>query len=125
MRVAFIDAGKVSNFHQEAISRMTGLELVGVYDAAAEVSARQAMHWGVRTYENFERLLGDERVEGVYVLTPPATHADLALRSLEAEKHVPIEKPVSPSQEDLARVAQAARATDKGSDAGAQLHLHA
>ncbi len=60
-------------------------------------------------YSDLEELLGDTRVRLVSVCTPTESHVDLALRALEAGKHVLVEKPVALSAERMAPLVRAAR----------------
>jgi predicted dehydrogenase len=50
-----------------------------------------------RTTRDFEEILRDETLEAVCIATPVATHASLARRALERDKHVLIEKPMTRS----------------------------
>jgi predicted dehydrogenase len=61
----------------------------------------------VRT-ERFEDVLDDPCVEAVSIATSVPTHATLALRALEAGKHVFVEKPLATSVADARAVAQRA-----------------
>ena len=40
-------------------------------------------------------VLGDPQIEAVVVATPAASHFDLAIKAIEAGKHVLIEKPMA------------------------------
>ena len=53
-------------------------------------------------------VLADESVEAVALATPVPTHADLAVRVLEAGKHCFVEKPLAQSVADAERVLAAA-----------------
>jgi predicted dehydrogenase len=55
-------------------------------------------------------ILADESVEAVVIATPPATHAELALRCIEAGRHVLVEKPLADSCEAGLSIVQAAEA---------------
>ena len=57
----------------------------------------------VRQTQNFDEMLDDPALDAVAIVTPVATHCDLAMRALEAGKHVFVEKPLAPSS-DEARV---------------------
>lgn len=57
---------------------------------------------------DFDALLADEDVQLVSVCTPTDTHVELALRALDAGKHVLVEKPVALSSADVQRLADAA-----------------
>jgi predicted dehydrogenase len=55
-------------------------------------------------------VLADESVEAVVIATPPATHAELALRCIEAGRHVLVEKPLADSCDAGLSIVQAAEA---------------
>ena len=64
----------------------------------------------VRGYTDPEGLLEDPAVHLVSICTHTDTHVDLAVRALEAGKHVLVEKPLALTSTDARRVAEAARA---------------
>jgi len=43
-------------------------------------------------------------LDGIFVVTPPATHADLAVKAMETGKHVFIEKPLAENIEECYRI---------------------
>jgi predicted dehydrogenase len=49
----------------------------------------------VEVTDNFNEVLKDPRVDAVAIATPVSSHFDLALRSLQAGKHVFVEKPIA------------------------------
>lgn len=53
-------------------------------------------------------VFGDRAVAAVVIATPAATHAALARRALDADKHVFVEKPLALSTEDAAELASTA-----------------
>ena len=60
-----------------------------------------------RTYLDTDALLAEPDIDGVLILTPPSTHAELALAAVSAGKHVLIEKPMTTTLEDAKRVLKA------------------
>jgi predicted dehydrogenase len=63
----------------------------------------------VRRTQDFDEMLDDPQLDAVAVVTPVATHYDLAMRALEAGKHVFVEKPLAASSgeaRDLIRTAE-------------------
>jgi len=57
---------------------------------------------------NYDELFEDPDVEAVYIATPNATHAELAIKAMQHGKHVLCEKPMALSREEgelMARVA--------------------
>lgn len=71
-----------------------------------------ARHPGARTTNSYEQLLDDPDIDAVAIVTPVATHYDLASAALEAGKHVLIEKPLAGSSLQAAELIQ--RAQDAG-----------
>ncbi len=62
---------------------------------------------------DLDALLQRDDVDVVYVATPPATHLDLAVRALEAGKHVLVEKPMAMSADEVERLFEVASAHDR------------
>ncbi len=62
----------------------------------------------VRGYTRPGEMLDDPNVELVSICTPTPTHVELAIRALEAGKHVLLEKPIAISSRDVAKLANAA-----------------
>jgi predicted dehydrogenase len=100
----------VSELHAAAISRSSVATLIGVFDPQTELAERRSSDWSCTAYESLESLLADDAVDAVFVLTPTQTHVDAAVQSLEAGKHVLVEKPVAENLADLERLLRAAHA---------------
>jgi predicted dehydrogenase len=63
----------------------------------------------IRVSDDIDDVLNDESVEAVAIATPPATHAELSLRCLEAGRHLLVEKPLADSYdagESIVRTAE-------------------
>jgi predicted dehydrogenase len=59
----------------------------------------------VKAAASYERVLADPAVDAVAIATPVATHFDLVRAALEAGKHVLVEKPLTSSASDGAKLA--------------------
>ena len=87
--------GGMGYYHGTAARSTPGLEFVATCDPSADRrKAAEADFTGVRAYEHVDELAGDDDVEIAVIATPPAFHAELALRLLRAGKHVACEKPL-------------------------------
>ncbi|MCE0762145.1 Gfo/Idh/MocA family oxidoreductase [Pseudonocardia kujensis] len=86
-----------------------GLHLEYLCDLNAD-RARQVLgnYSTVRISTSLDEVLADPAVSAVAIATPAATHFDVAMRALEAGKHVLIEKPLAPSYEEGRRLVEAA-----------------
>ena len=94
VRIGLLGYGAIGPEHVEAIALTEGLELAAVCDAdPLRVRAAQQLGPDLRGHARAEDLLADDRVDLVVVSTPPDTHAQWALRALEAGKSVVVEKP--------------------------------
>jgi scyllo-inositol 2-dehydrogenase (NADP+) len=110
VRVGILGYGAIGHEHNAAIQLTDGLELVAVCDPnPARVAAAQELAPSVRGVED---LLAQDDVDLVVVSTPPATHAEWALRCLEAGKSVVVEKPFCITVDEADR--QIAAAAERG-----------
>jgi predicted dehydrogenase len=64
----------------------------------------------IRVTDNPEEVFADPRIEAVIIATPVHTHFDLAISSLNAGKHVLVEKPLARTVEEVDRIGSLARA---------------
>jgi predicted dehydrogenase len=101
VRIAFAGGGMVSEMHAAAIEAVPGAELVGVLDANRARAEARARAWSCRAYHDLRELFGDAAVEAVFVLTPTASHVEVARAALDAGKHVLVEKPVARGMDEL------------------------
>jgi predicted dehydrogenase len=83
------------------------LELVGGGSGPSAESARREFHFA-RVAPSAEELIADEAIDAVVIATRHATHAELAIRALEAGKHVFCEKPLVLAHDELEAVLAAA-----------------
>lgn len=63
-------------------------------------AAKETYPW-IKTYQDIETALKDPNVDAVAIATKPFTHHALAIKALNANKHLWIEKPVTDSIKDL------------------------
>jgi predicted dehydrogenase/nucleoside-diphosphate-sugar epimerase len=101
--IGLIGAGYVSKFHLLALQRLSNVTITGVCDL--DVARAQAT--GCRPFASTRELYA-AGVDVVHILTPPASHAALAMEALEHGCHVLVEKPLATSAEDCDRIAAAA-----------------
>jgi predicted dehydrogenase len=82
-------------------ARHAATELLWICDSTDDRAIQAAEHApGVGITDSLDTVLDDPRVEAVALVTPAATHADLALKCLRAGRHVLVEKPLACSVAD-------------------------
>jgi predicted dehydrogenase len=77
-----------------------------------------------QTTADLDELLADPGLDAVVLATPVPTHADLAVRALEAGKHCFVEKPLAQSVADAERAVDAAQRTGRVLMVGHLLEYH-
>src|ERR1700680_659760 len=95
LRIGLVGAGYISEFHVRAIERISNARIVGVTD----VTVSRAKHLAARfkipgIYSNIDDMFS-VGVDVVHILTPPSSHAQLAIAALENSCHVLVEKPLA------------------------------
>jgi len=94
-------------------------------DADGDALARAAAALRVpRTSTSLDEVLADPDVDAVVLATPVPTHADLAVRVLEAGKHCFVEKPLAQSAADAERAVEAAQGAGRILMVGHLLEYH-
>ncbi|PZR69007.1 MAG: hypothetical protein DLM63_02915, partial [Solirubrobacterales bacterium] len=92
------------------LDALPGAELTWCCDGRLEVRERFApVFRGARFTDDLDQLLADPGLDAVVLATPVPTHADLAVRVLQAGKHCLVEKPLAQSVADAERALAAQR----------------
>jgi scyllo-inositol 2-dehydrogenase (NADP+) len=85
-------AGRV--IHAQLIELVPRLKLYAVASRDERRRQQAKNDYGVITYESYEELLRDKNVDLVVIATPHNTHAELAIKTMEAGKHCVVDKPM-------------------------------
>lgn len=93
LRAAVIGVGYLGNFHAQKYLALPNVELVAVVDTDAARVGEVGAKLGVRACTDYGALLGE--LDLVSIVTPPATHFEIARRCLGAGVHTLVEKPVT------------------------------
>lgn len=117
VRLAIIGAGPVvQSKHWPAIKRLKMIwEPVEVtaFALRTEQQARKLQEtYGGRWYSDYRDMLEREDVDGVIVASSDTVHAEHTVASLEAGRHVLVEKPITRSLADAARMCRLAGEED-------------
>ena len=108
MKVGIVGSGMISGHHLAA-ARRWGAQVVGIADPDVERARAQAARFGAgAVFASLRELIAATRPDVVHVLTPPETHAALAVDALEAGAHVYVEKPMAVTVSDCEAMASAA-----------------
>ncbi len=109
MRIAVVGCGFVADYYMKTLPLHPEIELVGVYDNNPSRLDHFSTYYSLDTFNTFDSLINDDRVEMVVNLTNPASHYAVSKASLMAGKHVYTEKPLAinfPDAQELVTLAQ-------------------
>jgi predicted dehydrogenase len=102
-----------------------GCELAWLCDASAQALGRAGGRFPqARLTGDLDEVLADPALDAVVLATPVSTHAELAVRVLEAGKHCFVEKPLAQSVADAERAVAAAEETGRVLMVGHLLEYH-
>jgi len=125
LRVAVAGLGYWGPNLARNLAALPGVELAWLIDADPERLALAASHHpGARTGAALDDALEDPTVRAVALATSVPTHAELAIRVLEAGRDCFVEKPLARTAADAERVVGAARDSDGVLMVGHLLEYH-
>ena len=123
-RVLVVGLGNMGMSHALAYTRIPGVEVVGVCTRHIdEVKLPEALA-GAQQFKDFDTALAATKPDIVSINTLPDTHADYAIKAMEAGAHVFVEKPLAESVESAEKVVATARRTGKKLVVGYILRQH-
>ncbi|MCX5512597.1 oxidoreductase [Kaistia algarum] len=96
LRIGVLGCGPIAQFaHLESCVKAANADLYAICDAAPDLLARMAATYEPeKTYSDYDAMLADPQVEAVIVAISDTFHVPMAIRALEAGKHVLCEKPL-------------------------------
>ena len=124
VRILVVGLGNMGASHARAYHRMDGFEIVGIMSRSITSREIPEPLRGYPLFEDFDAALAEARPDAVSINSWPDTHADYALRAMEAGCHVFMEKPIATDIEDAERVVAKARETNRKLVLGYILRVH-
>src|SRR6476646_1397411 len=113
LRVGLVGAGYISEFHARAIQRVPNARIIGIADVVNSRAASLAARFNVpKVFPTMEAMI-NEGIDVIHVLTPPDTHAQLAISALKHGCHVLVEIPLAINAEEVDSSSAAAAAAQK------------
>ena len=111
--IGVLGAGPISQAaHFEACRKAENAELYAICDVAEDLLERvTAIHAPRKVYGDYDAMLADPDVDAVIVAVADQFHVPMALKALEAGKHVLVEKPMGVSVEECEELRVAAAAS--------------
>jgi len=117
VRLGIIGAGGVAQSkHLPAINRLITIweqvEVPAISIRREEQGKKVAEIYNCRWYSDYQKMISEEKLDGVLVLTPDEYHAQHSIACLDAGLHVLVEKPITRSLADSMKLCR--YADDRG-----------
>ncbi len=113
LKVAVIGVGSMGQNHARVFFHSDTAHLAAVADAYQEQAEKIARKYNAKAYADYREMLLREDIDAVSIAVPTSLHKEAALFSLQAGKHVFIEKPIASSVQEAQEVIAKAREMQK------------
>lgn len=117
LKLGIIGCGGIANGkHLPSLSKLEQIELVAFCDVVLDRAQTAASKYGAeeaKVHSDYHELLQNPEIDVVHICTPNDSHADIAIASLEAGKHVNCEKPMAKTAADARRMYEASQKSSK------------
>ena len=122
-KFGIIGCGAIANHHIKAMQHVKNGEFIAVFGVDAKQTEEFARINNLKMYNSLEEFLKNQEIDIVTICTPSGTHAVLAVKAMEAGKHVVVEKPLALNVEDCKAVVDAALKYDRKCEVICQLRF--
>ena len=117
LRVGIIGCGGIANNkHMPALAKIDAVEMVAFCDTHIEKAEEAVKTFGTadaKAYTDYKKLLAENKLDVVHVLTPNSSHSEITVAALEADCHVMCEKPMAKTAAEGRAMLEAAKRTGK------------
>ncbi len=109
IKVGIIGCGNISSAYLTNGRKFPILDIVALADTLLDRAQARAKEFNIPKACTVDELLADESIQLVINLTIPAAHAEVAIKAIEAGKHVLSEKPLGVTREEGKAILAAAK----------------
>ena len=110
VRWGIVGAGKIAQSFSKDLALVSGGRLAAVASRSLEKAREFAAEYDApHAFGSYDALFESETVDVVYIATPHTHHAEVAIRAMEAGKHVLCEKPMGVNRLEVERMIEAAK----------------
>ncbi len=125
IRILVAGCGNMGSSHARAYHKMPEFEIVGLVSLTPE--SRKDLNdelGGLPGFNSFDEALATTKPDAVSINTYPDSHAEYAIKSLEADAHIFVEKPLAVTVEEAQKIADKAKELNKKVVIGYILRVH-
>ena len=102
LKFALVGCGRISKRHSELLgyNQINGAELVAVCDVSFSKAKRISDLFKISAYDDMDKMMQNESVDVVVVLTPSGLHAEHVINLAKYGKDIMVEKPMALTIDD-------------------------
>ena len=124
VRVLVVGLGNMGASHASAYHRNPGFQIVGLMSRTIKSKPIPEALQGYPLFQDFDAALAATRPDAVSINSWPNTHADYAIKAMQAGAHVFMEKPIATNNADAQAVVATARRLNRKLVLGYILRVH-
>ena len=112
VRIGVIGGGKFGQLHLRTFRQMGwdgAVKLAAVCRVNEEALASQAAEFGIAGYTDYRRMLDEEILDAVTIVTPDHLHREMAMEAIARGLHVLVEKPLDTTSAGCREIVEAAK----------------
>lgn len=112
-KIATVGCGVQGEAHLRTLKKINSLKVVAVCDKDEKKAIRASTKWDIdRYYSDFFKMLDNEDLSIVSIITPPDSHALLAVEAIKHGINVLVEKPLTMTTRDADSIMNALKQSD-------------
>ena len=102
VKIGVFGAGHLGKIHLKLLNESKKFNLIGFYDVDIEHSLKIEKEFGYKYFNDSNLLI--ESVDAVAIITPTKFHYEMAIKCIEKNKHIFIEKPIAYSVQQAEKI---------------------
>ena len=109
-KAALVGLGVISYNHLSALSTLDNVKVVALCDIKRERAEERKKEFSLsdaKIYESYDEMLECEDLDTVHIMTPHYLHAEMAIKALEKNVNVCLEKPICINCEQISALLEA------------------
>jgi len=107
-QVGIIGCGRIAYKHFDALKKINNVEIKAVCDIKPDRAKKYAEQFQIPFYLDYRKMLSNEDLDVVSVLTPSGTHPGIAIDVMNSGRNVIVEKPMALLLQDADRMIECA-----------------
>ncbi len=102
IKIGVFGAGHLGKIHLKLLNESKKFNLLGFHDVNLDYSMKIEKEFGYKYFEDSNLLI--ESSDAIAIITPTPSHFEIAMKCIEKNKHIFIEKPIAYSVEEAEEI---------------------